>query len=69
MTNTKPKHITIPKETHDRTAQICEQLGCSFSRLVSIALEERLPHWEYEVGSFQLEKRDPMKELFKRLTS
>lgn len=58
----KPKHITLPEEMHDRMTAITNKLGCTFSKLIQIALDERLPQWEAEIGSFEIDHRKTFEE-------
>lgn len=49
------KHVSMPRWMFVRTGNIAEQLGCTFSKLVQAALREKLPQWEEEVGTFQID--------------
>lgn len=63
MNNAKSKHVSMPKETYDKVTQLCERLGCSFSKVVQIALEERLPQWELQLGDFQIKEPRTFEEM------
>ncbi len=54
------QHVSMPRWMYVRTSNIAEQLGCSFSKLVQAALREKIPGWEEEVGTFQI---DPLQRF------
>ena len=55
MNGYKSKHISMSAELCDRTTTIAQRRGCSFSKLVQLALKERVPQWERRIGNFDLE--------------
>ncbi len=63
MPQYKSKHITMPAEMHDRIHAIAKRLGSPVSKLIQIALDERLPQWEAEIGSFEIDHRKTFEEM------
>ena len=54
----KGKHVTMPYWMWVDAQNVAEALGCPFSKLVQAALREKLPQWQEDVGTFQI---DPLK--------
>ena len=63
MNGYKSKHVSMPGEMYDRVFAMTERLGCSFSKLIQIALDERLPQWEAEIGGFQIKGKPTFEEM------
>lgn len=63
MNGYKSKHVSMPGEMYDRLHAIAARLGCPVSKLIQVALAERLPQWEAEAGSFQIDRRKTFEDM------